>query len=103
MTPIFQGLFGFSEEGNKREERSAKTSAGYAQSRREKEIEPSTGEKSKEEEDKSKKGQRGHKGANRSAGKGSPKMGRGSRDEANERGGAKLLLKRALDRYAVLA
>ena len=52
---------------------------------------------------KSKKGQRGHKGANRSARKGRPKMDRGSRDEANERGRAKLLLKRALDRYAGLA
>ena len=30
-------------------------------------------------------------------------MDRGSRDEANERGRAKLLLKRALDRYAGLA
>ena len=52
---------------------------------------------------KSKKRQRGHKGANKSAGKESPKMGRGSRDEANERGGAKLLLKRALGGHAVLA
>ena len=46
---------------------------------------------------------RGHKGANRSARKGRPKMGRGSRDEVNERGGAKLLLKRALGGHAVLA
>ena len=61
MTPIFQGLFGFSEEGNKREERSAKTSAGYAQSRREKEIEPSTGEKSKEEEARARRGRGGTK------------------------------------------
>ena len=41
--------------------------------------------------------------ANKSAGKESPKMDRGGRDEANERKGAKLLLKRALGGYAVLA
>jgi hypothetical protein len=51
---------------------------------------------------KRRKGQRGHKGANRSVGKGRPKMDRGSRDEANERWGAKLLLKRALGGHAVL-
>ena len=49
------------------------------------------------------KGLRGHKGANRNVEKGRPKMDRGSRDEANERGGAKLLLKRALAGHAVLA
>lgn len=52
---------------------------------------------------KRRKGLRGHKGANRSARKGRPKMGRGSRDETNERGGAKLLLKRALGGHAGLA
>lgn len=52
---------------------------------------------------KRRKGLRGHKGANRNVGKGRPKMDRGGRDEANERKGAKLLLKRALGGYAVLA
>ena len=47
---IFQGLFGHLEGGYERAERSSKTSAGYVQGRKEKEIEPNTREKSKEEE-----------------------------------------------------
>jgi hypothetical protein len=50
MTPIFQGLFGLSEGGHERAERSSKTSAGYVQGRKEKEIEPNTREKSKGKE-----------------------------------------------------
>ena len=61
MTPIFQELFEPSEGGNKRAERSAKTSAGYVQGRREKGIEPSTREKSKEEEARGGRGREGTK------------------------------------------
>jgi hypothetical protein len=50
MTPISQGLFGLSEGGHERAERSAKASAGYVQGRREKGIEPNTREQSKEKE-----------------------------------------------------
>ena len=61
MTPVFQGLFGFSEGGNERVERSPKASAGYVQGRREKGIEPSTREKSKEEEARGGRGREGTK------------------------------------------
>ena len=61
MTPISQGLFGLSEGGHERTERSAKTSTGYVQGRREKEIEPSTREKSKEEEARGGRGREGTK------------------------------------------
>lgn len=61
MTPVFQGLFGLSEGGNEREERSSKTSTGYVQGRREKEIDPSTREKSKEEEARGGRGREGTK------------------------------------------
>jgi hypothetical protein len=61
MTPIFQGLFGLSEGGNERADRSSKASAGYVQGQGEKEIEPSTGEKSKEEEARGGRGREGTK------------------------------------------
>jgi hypothetical protein len=61
MTPVFQGLFGLSEGGHERAERSTKASAGYVQGRKEKESEPSTREKSKEEEVRSRRGREGTK------------------------------------------
>ena len=61
MTPIFQGLFGLSEGGNERAERSSKTSAGHVQGRREKGIDPSTREKSREEEVRARRGREGTK------------------------------------------
>lgn len=61
MTPVFQGLLGLSEGDDERIERSSKTSTGYVQGRREKEIEPSTREKSKEEEARGGRGREGTK------------------------------------------
>ena len=61
MTPVFQGLFGLSEGDDERIERSSKASARYVQGRREKEIEPSTREKSKEEEARGGRGREGTK------------------------------------------
>ena len=61
MTPIFQGLFGLLEGGNERADRSSKASAGYVQGRRAKEIEPSTREKSREEEVRARRGREGTK------------------------------------------
>lgn len=61
MTPVFQELFGLSEGDDERIERSSKTSTGYVQGRREKEIEPSTGEKSKEKEVRGGRGREGTK------------------------------------------
>lgn len=86
MTPIFQGLFGRLEGGHERAERSAKTGAGYVQGRRERGIEPSTREKSKEEEVRGGRGREGTKEPIGAQERGGRKWGEGAETRQTNEG-----------------